>query len=96
MVALTSVDVASGRSVLSSTVRTTTDVGEVTSDVTINAVVQGNIDLVTVPVRVGTTSVTSLGLNRGLESISFLMADSDWQSQTKMRYKEQIIIYRPR
>jgi hypothetical protein len=65
VVTLTSVDVASSRSVLGRTVTATTDVGEVAGNVAVNARVQGNIDLVTVPVRVGTTSVTSLWLIEG-------------------------------
>ena len=60
VVAFTGIDVSSGRSVLSGSISTATDAGEVASDVGINASVQGNIDLVTIPVRVGTTSMTSL------------------------------------
>jgi hypothetical protein len=74
VVALTSVDVASSRSVLGRTVTATTDVGEVAGNVAVNARVQGNIDLVTVPVRVGTTSVTSLSStsngNRAARSVA--------------------------
>lgn len=60
MVAFTGVDVASSGSVLGSTVGSATDVGEVAGNVTVNARVQGNIDLVAVPVRVGAASVTGL------------------------------------
>ncbi len=67
MAALSGVDVASSGFVLGSTVRSTTNVSEVTSNVVVDAGSKLNVDLVAVPVRVRvrTARVTSLNKQNG-------------------------------